>query len=101
MENIKPRLIEPITKYYTNYNLKNVRIFKDKWINIIINIIIFLLLIGTLASILFFRYKGKSNEEDIDIKKNREKMYMFEKLHKYQYEKNKDNQNLIKNLLII
>ena len=101
MENIKPRLIEPITKYYTNYNLKNVRIFKDKWINFIVNIIVFLLFIGTIGGILYFRYKGKPNEEEIEIKKNREKMYIFEKLHKYQYEKNKDNENLITNLPII
>ena len=69
MENIKPRLIEPITRYYTNYNLKNVRIFKDKWINVIVNIIVFLLFIGTIGGILYFRYKGKPNEEEIEIKK--------------------------------
>lgn len=101
MEKIKPKLIEPITKYYTNYNLKNVRIFKDKWINIIVNVLIFICFFLTIGTILFLRYKGNQNQELIEIKKNREKMYMFEKLHKYQYEKNKDNQNLITNLPII
>lgn len=98
---MQPKLIEPLTKYYTNINLKNVRLFKDKWINVAINIFLFIFFIGFLGIILFMRYKGNKNEDEIAQKKYREKMYLFEKLHKYQYEKNKDNQNLITDLPII
>ena len=46
MEYSKPLLTEFSTKYYIRNSLKEVRIFKDKYITIGVNILLLLLLIG-------------------------------------------------------
>ena len=101
MNNLNPKLVEPLTKFYSLSNLKECRKFKDKWINISVNIILLLAFLGFLSIFLMSRYKGKHSQEEINEKRNREKIYLFQKMHKYQYEKAKDNSNLITDLPII
>ena len=101
MDKINPKLVEPISKYYTNLNLKEVRKFKDKWYNLAINIILFLGFLAFFGIFLICRFKGKLSDEELIEKRNREKIFLFEKMHKYQYEKAKDNNNLITDLPII
>ena len=42
MDIVKPSLTEFTTKYYVRHSLKEARIFKDKYITIFVNIILFL-----------------------------------------------------------
>ncbi len=101
MEYSKPLLTELTTKFYIKNSLKEVRTFKNKYISIIINILLLLFFVGTIALLLFYKYKGKPTPEEIKIKENQKKHYLFEKLHKISYEKRKENQNLITDLPII
>jgi len=101
MEYYKPLLTEITTKYYIKKSLKEVRQFKNKYINIIVNIVLFLLFIGIITLFLYYKYKGKLTKEEVKIKENQKKQYLFEKLHKISYEKQKENQSLITDLPII
>lgn len=93
-----PSLIEHESKYIIKHALRTSRDFKDKYINIAVNIILFLLFTSLIGCILFYKYKGKPNEEEIIHKNNIKKKYFFEKLQKYQIDKQKENQRLITNL---
>ncbi len=101
MENTKPVLTENITKFYIRHSLKEVRIFKNKYINIIVNLLLFIGFLGMIGLLLYFRYKGKLTPEEIKAQQTLKKNYLFEKLHKISYEKQKENQNLITDLPII
>ena len=101
MEYSKPLLTELTTKFHIKNSLKEVRTFKNKYISIIINLLLLLLFVGTILLLLYYKYKGKPTPEEIRIKENQKKQYLFEKLHKISYEKHKENQNLITDLPII
>jgi len=101
MEYSKPLLTEFTTKFYIKNSLKEVRQFKNKYITVIVNILLFLFFVGAIALLLYYKYKGKPTKEELKIKENQKKQYLFEKLHKISYEKRKENQNLITDLPII
>ena len=101
MEYTKPLLTENTTKFFIHNSLKEVRLFKNKYITVIVNILLFLLFVGVVSLLLYYKYKGKPSKEEIKIKENQKKQYLFEKLHKISYEKRKENQNLITDLPII
>jgi len=98
MDIVKPSLTEFTTKYYVRHSLKEARIFKDKYITIFVNIILFLSFIMLFGGLLYYKYKGKlTPEEKYRISKQKQQ-YIFEKLHRISYEKQKEQQNLITNL---
>jgi hypothetical protein len=101
MEYSKPFLTENTTKFFIHNSLREVRQFKNKYITVIVNILLFLLFVGVVSLLLYYKYKGKPSREEIKIKENQKKQYLFEKLHKISYEKRKENQNLITDLPII
>jgi len=101
MELSKPLLTEGATKFYIRSSLKEVRKFKDKYITILVNILLFVLLLGGVASLLYYKYKGKLSPEEKADKEKQKKFYLFEKLHKISNEKRKEHQNLITDLPII
>tara|TARA_B100001057_G_C22355776_1_gene758868 strand:- start:110 stop:421 length:312 start_codon:yes stop_codon:yes gene_type:complete len=98
MNFIKPSLTENTTKYYIRKSLIEVRNFKDKYITIIVNILLLLILFGGVSGFLLFKYKGKLSEEEKVIKERKKKQYLFQKLQQYSYEKQKKSQDLITNL---
>jgi len=97
----KPSLTEFSTKYYIRHSLKEVREFKNKYITIGVNILLLLFFIGTIGGVLYYKYKGKPTPEEMIIKEQRKKQYLFQKLHQYSYDKQKQSQNLITNLPIM
>jgi len=101
MEHTIPNLTEFKTKYYINTSLKEVRKFKDKYITIFVNIFLFLLFIGVVGSLLLYKYKGKPGYEELKQKEHQKKLYLFQKLQKYSYDKQKESQRLITNLPIL
>ena len=98
MEFTKPVLTEFTTKYYIRHSLKEARAFKDKYLTIFANIFLFILFIGIACGLLYYKYKGKLTPEEKYNKDNEKKQYLFEKLHKLSYDKQKEQQNLITNL---
>jgi hypothetical protein len=101
MDLSKPSLTEFSTKYYIRHSLKEVRRIKDKYITILVNILLFLLFIGTIGGLLYYKYKGKLTPEQKKLKEQEKKMYIFQKLHQISYEKEKESQNLITNLPLV
>jgi len=98
MEIVKPSLTEFTTKYYIRHSLKQSRLFKDKYISIFINIILFASFVILFASLLYYKYKGKLTPDEKFILSQKKKQYIYEKLHRISYEKNKQQQNMITNL---
>ena len=101
MELTKPSLIEFNTKYYIRNSLKEVREFKDKYITIFVNILLLLLFILLVGGLLLYKYKGKLTPQEKQVKERKKKEYLFTKLHKISYEKQKERQQLITNLPLI
>ena len=93
-----PSLIENDTKFFIKHSLKTSRDYKDKYITIASNIILFLLFIGIFGGLLYYKYKGKPSQEEIISKNNEKKKYFFQKLQKYQLDKQKESQRMITNL---
>ena len=101
MEFTSPALTEFKTKYYIRNSLKEARQFKDKYITIFVNIFLLLLFITIIGGLLLYKYKGKPTQEEKNKKEHERKLYIFQKLQKYSYDKQKDSQRLITNLPII
>lgn len=93
-----PSLIENDTKFFIKHALRNSREYKDKYINIASNIILFLIFVLIFGGVLYYKYKGKPSIEEIYHKNNEKKKYFFQKLQKYQIDKQKENQTMITNL---
>ena len=67
-----PRLIEPGTKYFINASLDHCREFKVKHYNLLYNIGMFLGLVLTVSTVLYFKYKTKNDkiyQEQLRIEK--------------------------------
>ena len=98
MEFTKPSLTEFETKYYIRHSLKDAREFKDKYITIFVNILLFLIFVILVGGLLLYKYKGKLTPQEKKNKERKEKMYLFQKLHQYAFDKQKESQRLITNL---
>lgn len=98
MESRIPFLIENDTRFFIKHALRTSREYKDKYINIATNIFLFLLFFIIFGGLLYYKYKGNPTQEEIIHKNNERKKYFFQKLQKYQIDKNKENQSLITNL---
>ena len=101
MDFTKPALTEFSTKYYIRNSLKEVRRFKDKYITILVNVLLFLLFVGVVGGLLYYKYKGKLTPDEKRQKEQEKKMYLFQKLHQISYEKQKESQSLITNLPLV
>lgn len=98
MEVLKPNLIEPSTKYYIKHALKESRKLKDYYINITVNILLFIFFGLFIGGLLLYKYKGKLTPEELKKKENEKKMFLMKKMQQFSVEKEKLNQNLITNL---
>jgi len=74
---------------------------KNKYITIIVNICLFLLLIGVISGLLYYKYKGKLTPYEKKIKDQEKKIYLYKKLQQYSYNKQKESQAIITNLPIM
>ena len=101
MEFTKPSLTEFTTKYYIRHSLKEVRVLKDKYMTIGVNILLLIIFVTLIGGLLYYKYKGKLTDQEKIVKEQQKKMYLFQKLHQISYEKNKEKQNLITDLPII
>ena len=63
-----PMLTEPGVKYFINETLKQCRQFKENHQHIIFNIGLLVMFFIILGVFLFYKYKGKLSEEEIEQK---------------------------------
>ena len=98
MDNLKPSLVEPGVKYFIGSTLNQCREFKDKHINILFNLSIFIIFITIVSVILIYRYKGKPTPAEVEIKNRKKQEYIVSKLQQIAYIKNQTSEKLITNL---
>lgn len=93
-----PNLIEPGIKSYISYTLKQYQNFKYKYLSLIYNISLAIILISIVGLFLYYKYKGKINIKEKIIKENQKKDYIYSKLQEIKKIKYKQNKNLITDL---
>jgi len=98
MDNLRPALVEPGVKYFIGSTLKQCREFKDKHINILFNISVFVIFSTIVTIILVYRYKGKPTPAEIEIKNRKKQEYIVSKLQQIAYIKRQTSDKLITNL---
>ena len=76
----KPMLTEPGVKYFINETLKQCRQFKENHQHIIFNIGLLVMFFIILGVLLFYKYKGKLSEEEIEQKDLLKKQYILSKI---------------------
>uniref|UniRef100_A0A6C0B2H4 Uncharacterized protein n=1 Tax=viral metagenome TaxID=1070528 RepID=A0A6C0B2H4_9ZZZZ len=94
----KPILIEPGVKYFLSETLKQCRVFKNNYHNLLFNIALgvgFMVLLGT---ILLFKYKGKLTPAEKEMKNRQKQQYILSKIQNFQESKQRAHQELITGL---
>jgi len=98
MERINTTLVEPGVKYFISCSLKQCREFKDKYINILFNIGMFLLFIMIISGILIYKYKGKMTPIEREIINRKKQEYIVSKLQQIAVIKKQTSERLITDL---
>ena len=94
----KPSLTEPGVKYFINTTLKNCREFKNKYNNILLNVVLIGLFILLVCFVLLVKYKGKLTPHEKEIKNVEKQQYILSKIKNYQDSKLHTQQQLITGL---
>lgn len=94
----KPILIEPGVRYFLNETLKQCHKFKEKYNNMLFNILLCIGFFIILGMILFIKYKGKPTQEEKEQKETEKKQYILSKIRNYQDAKIRSQQELITGL---
>ena len=95
---MEPVLIENGFKYYLNESLKNCRIAKQRYMNNMYNIGLFVFLIVGVFLVLFFKFKGKLTEKEREEKEKVKQQYILSRIKNYQDVKRRSSQALITGL---
>jgi len=97
-EHAKPRLTEPGVKYFLNETLKQCRVFKNSYNNLLFNISLGFAFLLVLGIILFFKYKGKPTPSEKEFKNRQKQQYILSKIQNFQEAKQRAHQELITGL---
>ena len=95
-----PRLTEPGMKYYMSDTLKVCHLAKDKYFNIVFNVVTIVVLVIAVTGILYYRYKGMPTDEEKLRKSNNKKTYILGKIQEMQKMRQNNSLDLITNLPI-
>lgn len=98
---LTPNLIENNVKYFLNSTLENTNRFKEKYFNNIFNIVTFIGLGLLITVILCIKYKGNKNTKELQLKSERDRLYIIQRLIKIKKDnitENNRQHNLITNL---
>lgn len=93
-----PKLIENKIKTFYIETLKNCHKIKEKYYNLLFNILAFIFFIFIVSIILICKYKGKITEKEKNKKEEDKKHYILSKIKNYQETKLKEQQQLITGL---
>ena len=96
-----PILCEPGMKYFINCSLKESHKLKEKHMSLIFNIVMTLSFIVVVSSILFYRYKGRLTQRDIEIKNRKKQEYIVSKLQHLSAIREKNNLSMISELPVL
>ncbi len=91
-------LTEPGVKFFLNETLKQCHKFKEKYNNMLFNIVLLIGFLIILGILLLYKYKGKLTLEEIEEKELEKKRYILSKIRNFQDAKLKAQQELITGL---
>lgn len=94
----KPMLTEPGVKYFLNATLKQCHQFREKYMNTMLNICLFVGFSLSIALLLVYKYKGKLTPQEQESKEMEKKQFILSKIHNFQQAKLKSQQALITGL---
>ena len=80
MDRANTTLVEPGVKYFISCSLKQCMDFKNRYTNIIFNIVMFVLFVLTISGLLIYKYKGKMTPIENEIKNRKKQEYIVSKL---------------------
>lgn len=92
-----PKLIEPGVSYFFNNILRSCHETKQKYNNVMVNIVLFFLLIFFLFIVLNYRKNNKTTSEEKIIKERKKKEYIINKLNSFNHNKLKERHEFITN----
>jgi hypothetical protein len=90
-------LVEPGIKYFIKNTLIKCKELKDKYKNIFYNISLLVSFIVIVGGFLYYRYKNKLSNEQIEELNNQKQLYLMSKIKNYK-QALKPNNNSITNL---
>lgn len=93
-----PCLVEPGVKYFLDNTLKQCREAKDRYMNLLFNASVFVVLVVGIFGVLAYRYKGKLTPVEIEIKNRKKQEYIIQKLQKISDIKKKASEIMITDL---
>tara|TARA_Y100000591_G_C21816213_1_gene690867 strand:+ start:640 stop:939 length:300 start_codon:yes stop_codon:yes gene_type:complete len=93
-----PNLVEPGVKYFLNNTLKNTNIKRIKHENFMFNIYLFLGFFVILGIFLYYKFKTKPSQKDLEKREKEKKYYILSKIKSLNEKKQKESQQLITNL---
>ena len=94
----RPRLTEVGVKMFLHESLKQCREFKIKYNNAMINTMLFVGLVSSIAGVLLYKYKGKLTQSELLHKSSEKKQYVLSKIRIYNENTQKARQELITGL---
>jgi hypothetical protein len=90
---MNPSLVENNIRHIINYRLNQCRNLKLRYYNFLYNFGCFVFLVGTIGSVLYFKFKSHTVEEQ-KVRENIKRDYILYNLRKYQNIKNSHITNI-------
>ncbi len=82
--NTSSHLVEPGIKSFLVGTLKKCHQLKEKYFNIYMNVGFLILFLAILGGILYYKYKGRIPDEEIESKRREKEIYLMSMIQKYQ-----------------
>lgn len=96
-----PRLIDNNARFYLYQTLQKCHENRVQLYTFALNIIVFLVFVTVTGSILYYNYKNKLTDEELQEKMIRDQQYILSKIRYYQAENQKRNTSDITSLPMI
>ena len=93
-----PNLVEHGFKYFLNNTLKKCKIAKFEYMSNLYNWGLLAFLCLFISGFLFFKYKGKISDEELQERERKREQYILSRIKNYQDEKRRSSQRLITGL---
>ena len=84
-----PSLVEQHIKQVVHYNLNECHDLKMKYYSLLFNVICFIIIVGIVYTILYYKYKGQRDVKERQRRENEKRDYILYNLRKFQNIKNK------------
>ncbi len=85
-------LVEPGIKSFLVGTLKKCHQIKEKYFNIYMNIGCLIIFVGIVWGVLYYKYKGRIPEEEVEQKRREKELYLMSMIQKYQQAKTEQRQ---------